>query len=384
MVYGNIYDPAWREQQLLKELNIPGEEDDENNPDYTADDGENTDGAEGGGQAETEPPAEPDAGGEAIIPDDGAENPDYTTDDDGEDTGEDTGEAGGDGGETLDMAGGEGDGNPDYANDGDTGGEGTSDDPAKDTGDGEAPTDGDTGDGGEGADAQATGGEDPAAGEGGTGDNPDTLDMNADDGGDTGDNPDYTADGGEGDNGGTGEAAPDGGGDAPTGGGDNPDYTADGNDSGGEGDGDNGADTGTDDGDGGTDGGEGGADDFYNLGGDDEGTQAIKNLELKQNYQQMYMSCDDIIKKIDGIAKSNEASEVLRRVVQTCSELKERIEFYLTNTYPTCNYIENAVNFQKYLAILNSIRSVLNDTCEYCKNDTKVEEAVKDLFKVVG
>ena len=95
MVYGNIYDPAWREQQLLKELNIPGEEDDENNPDYTADDGENTDGAEGGGQAETEPPAEPDAGGEATIPDDGAENPDYTTDDGGEDTGE----AGGDGGE---------------------------------------------------------------------------------------------------------------------------------------------------------------------------------------------------------------------------------------------------------------------------------------------
>ena len=48
MVYGNIYDPAWREQQLLKELNIQGEEDDENNPDYTADDGENADGAEGG------------------------------------------------------------------------------------------------------------------------------------------------------------------------------------------------------------------------------------------------------------------------------------------------------------------------------------------------
>ena len=376
MVYGNIYDPAWREQQLLKELNIPGVDDDENNPDYTADDGENTDGAEGGGQAETEPPAEPDAGGEATIPDDGAENPDYTADDGGEDTGD----AGGDGGETLDMAGGEGDGNPDYANDG----EGTGDDPANtDTGDGEAPTDGDTGDGGEGTDAQAAGGEDPAAGEGGAGDNPDTLDMNTDDGGDTGDNPDYTADGGEGDNGDTGEAAPDGGGDAPTGGGDNPDYTADGNDGGGEGDGDNGADTGTDDGDGGTDGGEVGTDD-YNLGGDDEGTQAIKNLELKQNYQQMYMACDDIIKKIDGIAKSNQASEVLRRVVQTCSELKERIEFYLTNTYPTCNYIENAVNFQKYLAILNSIRSVLNDTCEYCKNDTKVEEAVKDLFKVVG
>ena len=61
MVYGNIYDPAWREQQLLKELNIPGVDDDENNPDYTADGGENTDGAEGGGQQETEPPAEPDA-----------------------------------------------------------------------------------------------------------------------------------------------------------------------------------------------------------------------------------------------------------------------------------------------------------------------------------
>lgn len=355
MVYGNIYNPAWREQQLLKELNIPGEEDDENGPDYTADDGENTDGAEGGGQQETEPPAEPDAGGEAVIPDDGTENPDYTIDDGGEGTGEDGGDSGGedvgdgdagDSGEGTDaQAAGDdqtaedGD-NPDYTADG--GG-----------------TDGDTGDGGEAA----------PDGDGGDG-------TDAPTGG--GDSTDYTADGGDND-GDTGEAAPDGGGDAPTGGGDNTDYTADGGDN----DEDTDSDAGTDEGNENTDA-DGGGDDFYNLGGDDQGTQAIKNLELKQNYQQMYMACDDVIKKIDGIAKSNEASEVLRRVVQTCSELKEYIEFYLTNTYPTCNYIENAVNFQKYLAILNSIRSILNDTCEYCKGDTKVEEAVKNLFNVVG
>ena len=40
MIYGNIYDQSWRNAQLLKELNIEGDDnqDEEENPDYTADD----------------------------------------------------------------------------------------------------------------------------------------------------------------------------------------------------------------------------------------------------------------------------------------------------------------------------------------------------------
>ena len=62
-------------------------------------------------------------------------------------------------------------------------------------------------------------------------------------------------------------------------------------------------------------------------------------------------------------------------------EFKKIIEFYITNTYATKSYIENAINFQKYLTILNSIRNILNDTCENCKSENDLKESVADLLK---
>ena len=46
MIYGNIYDPNWRNAQLLKELNIDGQGDEnEDKTDYTADDDTSSDTA---------------------------------------------------------------------------------------------------------------------------------------------------------------------------------------------------------------------------------------------------------------------------------------------------------------------------------------------------
>ena len=151
-------------------------------------------------------------------------------------------------------------------------------------------------------------------------------------------------------------------------------------------DGDTGEDTGTDGDPGavdtsGEDTGEG--DDIY-LGDDDEQAKAIKNLELKQNFQQMYMSCDDILTKIGTITNYNDASGILRRVVNMTNDLKGSIEFYITNTYNTKSYIENMVNFQKYLTILNGIRMTLKDTSEGAKEDNKIEESVVELFSSVN
>jgi hypothetical protein len=62
-------------------------------------------------------------------------------------------------------------------------------------------------------------------------------------------------------------------------------------------------------------------------------------------------------------------------------DLKKYIEFYLTNTYNTRSYIDNVVNFQKYLTILNGIRSVLNDTCDGEAKEKKLEESVIEVFR---
>ena len=115
----------------------------------------------------------------------------------------------------------------------------------------------------------------------------------------------------------------------------------------------------------------------------DDQAKAIKNLELKQNYQQMYIACDDILTKISTITNYSDASGILRRVVNMANDLKKYIEFYLTNTYNTKSYIDNVVNFQKYLTILNGIRNVLKDTNEGTEKDNKIEESVVSLFRSI-
>ena len=289
MIFGNIYDPEWRNRQLLKELKIDGKEqgDEDEETDYSADDDTSEDGGE------SEAPTTDDAGG-----DEG--ETDYTADDDteGDDTTDDVTDA---------DAGGGDEGETDYTADDDT------------------ETDG----GGEGAPAP-TGDAAPADG--------------GDSGGDSGET-DYSAeDDTEGDSGDEGGSN------------DNADQEND-------------------------DGSEGGDQEDIKLGEDDPQSLAIKNLELKQNYQQMYMACEDIVNKISQVTKTSDASRVLKRVVDTTTKLKKIIEFYITNTYATKSYIENAINFQKYLTILNSIRNILNDTCENCKNENDLKESVADLFK---
>ena len=166
------------------------------------------------------------------------------------------------------------------------------------------------------------------------------------------------------------------------GGGDNPDYADDGGNGGGD-TGNTGTDDTADAGDGADDGADPNDPSQYDFEADDQ-SKAIKNLELKQNYQQMYIACDDILTKIATVTNYNDASGVLRRVVNMTNDLKKYIEFYLTNTYNTKSYIDNVVNFQKYLTILNGIRNVLKDTSEGTAKDNKIEESVVSLFRAVS
>lgn len=211
--------------------------------------------------------------------------------------------------------------------------------------------------------------EDPTA----TDDEPDEFDLangedNPDDGGGEGDNPDNGGDNGEGDNaGGEGgddptanndepdefeqaSAAGDGGGDA---GGDNPD--------GGDGEGDNpdyGGDTGDE---GGTDGINSEMDNlekqlFGNL--TDEQLK-VKSLELKSNYKRLYTVCDDIITKVGEIPKTAESAEIIKRIINIASDLKEYIESYMLYNFGNNSLPENMIMFKKYLVILNGIKKCL-------------------------
>lgn len=86
-----------------------------------------------------------------------------------------------------------------------------------------------------------------------------------------------------------------------------------------------------------------------------------KILELKNNYNSMYATCDSIIDKIDDIPKMEETKDILKRVVRTLSDLKVYIRYHLTKNFDEKSYIENDILFNKYLSILNGIKNVIKE-----------------------
>ena len=84
-----------------------------------------------------------------------------------------------------------------------------------------------------------------------------------------------------------------------------------------------------------------------------------KILELKGNFKNMYITCDNVINKINDIYKNSENIKILQRIVVSLTDLKTYIQFYITNVFNGKSYFENDVMFNKYLAILNGIKSIL-------------------------
>lgn len=89
--------------------------------------------------------------------------------------------------------------------------------------------------------------------------------------------------------------------------------------------------------------------------------KANKNAELLSNYKDLYISCDNIIEKINNINKDTESIKVLQRIACTLSDLKYYISFYLDNNYKNKSYYENDIMFNKYLSILNGVKNVLQE-----------------------
>lgn len=190
-----------------------------------------------------------------------------------------------------------------------------------------------------------------------TGDNPPADDQ----GGDTGDDntEDFTQDdGGDGDQGSGDE------------GGDPEDFTG-----GDEGDG------GGDMGDGG-DGGEGGGDDGGSAdGGGDGSVQAddnrgmeseifkdltqdqidIKHQELKTNFGKIYDTTSSLIDRLNDIPTNDTYMASINFVSNQLADLRQMVTDYMNNVYSTKSYMENSINYNKFLMTLKGINDILEE-----------------------
>jgi hypothetical protein len=193
----------------------------------------------------------------------------------------------------------------------------------------------------------------------------DDVDYTADTGDDAGGDP--GADDGTGDDGGDVDYTADGGGDA--GGGDMNDPNGGGGDMGG---GDMGDPNGG--GDGGDAGGAPPADNGGQVAADDaRGMEGelfkdltpdqldMKHQELKNNFMELYDSTSSIIDRVNDIPNSDEFLASITFVSEQLNTLRTMVADYMNKVYSTKSYMENAINFNRFLATLNGINDILEE-----------------------
>ena len=86
---------------------------------------------------------------------------------------------------------------------------------------------------------------------------------------------------------------------------------------------------------------------------------AIKNKELKTKYFDLYDSTVSLIDRINIIQRTEQNQDILNFAANKISELRQLILDYTTTVYARRSYMENAINFSQYLAVLSGINKLL-------------------------
>lgn len=169
------------------------------------------------------------------------------------------------------------------------------------------------------------------------------------------------------------------------------DFTQDDGGDGDQGSGDDGGDpedfTGGDEGDGGDmgdggDGGEGGGDDGGSAdGGGDGSVQAddnrgmeseifkdltqdqidIKHQELKTNFGKIYDTTSSLIDRLNDIPTNDTYMASINFVSNQLADLRQMVTDYMNNVYSTKSYMENSINYNKFLMTLKGINDILEE-----------------------
>ena len=96
--------------------------------------------------------------------------------------------------------------------------------------------------------------------------------------------------------------------------------------------------------------------------------QQAKTLELKGLYQMAFNNCQKIIDSISTTEANPNNTKVFDYIVSRLTDLKGYITDYLNDVFDSKGYLENMTEFQKYLAIFDTIKNTFE---EIQKEDNK-------------
>jgi len=88
--------------------------------------------------------------------------------------------------------------------------------------------------------------------------------------------------------------------------------------------------------------------------------QAIKIAELKRLYNDLFISIDDMLNKINDISPDEDTLVPLTKVSSFMYSLKVNMADYIEKTFPFKSFIENDIMYNRYLTIIQSITNVLD------------------------
>ena len=87
----------------------------------------------------------------------------------------------------------------------------------------------------------------------------------------------------------------------------------------------------------------------------------IKHKELKNQYLAVFDTINSIIDRIGDASTSEDNIHVIEYVSNKLAELQKMLTDYMNSVYKTKSYIENLVNYNRFLAVLNGINKILEE-----------------------
>lgn len=87
----------------------------------------------------------------------------------------------------------------------------------------------------------------------------------------------------------------------------------------------------------------------------------IKHKELKTQFLAMYDMTTTIIERISDAAISEENIGIAEYISDNLSRLRDMLVDYMNNVYQGKSYIENSINYNRFLAVLNGINKILEE-----------------------
>lgn len=87
----------------------------------------------------------------------------------------------------------------------------------------------------------------------------------------------------------------------------------------------------------------------------------IKHRELKNQFLSMFDTVSGLIEQINGVSVEEDSIHVIEFVSTQLSKLKSMLTDYVNYVYHTKSYIENSINYNRFLAVLNGMNKILEE-----------------------